>query len=76
VTDPATDAARAAAASLATELGPQLPAEVEAALAAGSAGQQRSGQYDPATIASLGIGTASLIVSIAQLAWSIISDRR
>jgi hypothetical protein len=75
VTDHVADAARSAAVILAPGLGPSLPAEVEAALAARNAGQQRPGQYDPLAIASLGIGAASLIVSIAQLAWSIISDQ-
>jgi hypothetical protein len=51
-------------------------AEVEAALPARNAGDQRPGQYDPLAIAGFGIGAASLIVSTAQLAWSIVSDRR
>lgn len=76
MTDPAADAARAAAASLAPSLGPGLPAEVEAALHARDSGGQPPGQYDPAAIAGLAIGAASLIVSIAQLAWSIVSDQR
>ena len=75
MTDPIADAARSAAVILAPGLGPNLPAEVESALAARHAGGQRPGQYDPLAIASLGIGAASLIVSIAQLAWSIISDQ-
>jgi len=67
--DPAASAARAAAAILAPDLGPHLPAEVEAALAARHA-SQRPGQYlDPVSL-------ASLIVSIASLAWSICNDRR
>jgi hypothetical protein len=74
MTDPAADAARSAAAILAPDLGPGLPAEVEAALHTGTAGAQRPGQYDPAALASLGISAASLIVTIAQLAWSILSD--
>jgi hypothetical protein len=74
MTDHVADAARSAARILAPGLTPNLPAEVEAALAARNADQQRPGQYDPLAIASLGIGAASLIVSIAQLAWSIISD--
>src|SRR5689334_21514996 len=76
MTDPAADAARSAAAILAPDLGPTLPTEVEAALAARNAGEQRPGQYDPLAIAGFGIGAASLIVSIAQLAYSIVSDRR
>jgi hypothetical protein len=76
MTDPAADAARAAAVVLAPDLGPNLPAEVEAALHARHADEQRPGRYDPLAIASLGLGAAGLIVSIAQLAWSIISDHR
>jgi hypothetical protein len=76
MTAPAADAARSAAVALAPELGPDLPAEVEAALVACQAAGQRPGQYDPIAAASLSIETASLIVSIAQLAWSIVSDRR
>ena len=69
MTDPAADAARAAAAILAPDLGPHLPAEVEAALAARGT-RQRPGQYlDPVSL-------ASLIVSIASLAWTICNDRR
>jgi hypothetical protein len=74
--DPVGDAARSAAAILAPDLGPGLPAEVEAALHARDTGEQRPGQYDPLAIAGFGIAAASLIVSIAQLAWSIVSDRR
>jgi hypothetical protein len=74
MTDPIADAARAAAVILAPGLNPNLPAEVEAALAARHADELRPGQYDPLAIASLGIGAASLIVTVAQLAWSIISD--
>jgi hypothetical protein len=76
VTDPVEDAARSAAVILAPGLGPNLPAEVEAALHARHAGEQRPGQYDPLAIASFGVGAASLIVSIAQLAWSVFSDHR
>ena len=68
MTDPAADAARAAAAILAPDLGPHLPAEVEAALAARDT-RDRPGQYlDPVSL-------ASLIVSIASLAWTIYNDR-
>jgi hypothetical protein len=66
----------AAAAILAPDLGLGLPAEVEAALHDRQAGGQRPGQYEPLALASLGIGAASLIVSIAQLAWSILTDHR
>lgn len=76
MTDPPADAARSAAAILAPDLGPNLPAQVEAALLARDAGEQGPGQYDPLAIAGLGIGAASLVVSIAQLAWSILSEER
>jgi hypothetical protein len=72
VTDPVADAARAAAAVLAVDLGLGLSAEVEAALYARQSGEQAPGQYDPTAIAGLAVGAASLIVSIAQLAWSIL----
>jgi hypothetical protein len=76
MTDLVEDAARSAAIILAPELGPNLPAEVEAVLYTRDRGDQRPGQYDPAAIASLGISAAGLIVSIAQLAQAILSDRR
>ena len=74
--DTVADAARSAAVLLAPELGPNLLAEVEAALYTRDHGEQRPGQYDPAAIASLGMSAAGLIVSIAQLAQAILSDRR
>ena len=68
MTGPAADVARASA-ILAPDLGPHLPAEVEAALAARDT-RHRPGQYlDPVSL-------ASLIVSIASLAWTIYNDRR
>lgn len=76
MTDLAADAARAAAVILAPSLGPDLPAQVEAALHSRDHSQQRPGQYDPLAIAGLATGAASLIVTIAQLAWSIHADRR
>ena len=76
MTDPAAAAARTAAVILAPDFGPNLPAEVEAALHTSGAREQRPGTYDPVAIAALGVGAASLIVSIAQLAWSIVSDQR
>ncbi len=76
MTSPATAAARAAAVILAPDLGPGLPAEVEAALHARDAVRQRPGQYDTAVIAGLAISAASLIVTVAQLAWSILTERR
>ncbi len=76
MTSPAADAARAAAKVLAGDLGPALPAQVEAALHAPDDDQQRPSRYDPTAIAGLGIGAASLIVTVAQLAWSILAGRR
>ena len=68
MTDPA-DAARSAAAILASDLGPNLSAEVEAALAARDT-QHRPDRYlDPVSL-------ASLIVAIADLAWTIYNDQR
>jgi hypothetical protein len=68
MTDPAADAGRSAADILAPDLGPGLPAEVEAALAARN--PQRPDRYlDPVSL-------ASLIVSIATLAWTIYNDQR
>lgn len=75
MTDRVEASARAAAMVLATDLGPTLPAEVEAVLAARYTSEQRPGQYDPVAIAGLGVGAAGLIVAIAQLAWSIVSDQ-
>ena len=69
MTDPAADAARAAAAILAPDLGPNLPAEVEAALAARDTSQRPDRYLDPVSL-------ASLIVSIATLAWTIYNDQR
>ena len=69
MTDPAADAARSAAAILAPDLGPGLPAEVEAALAARDTGQRPDRYLDPVSL-------ASLIVAIADLAWTIYNDRR
>lgn len=69
MTDPAADAARSAAAILAADLGPDLPVDVEAALAARDAEQRPDRYVDVVAI-------AALIVSIAQLAWPIYTDRR
>ena len=69
MTDAAADAARSAAAILAPDLGPGLPAEVEAALAARGTGQRPDRYLDPVPL-------ASLIVAIADLAWTIYNDRR
>jgi len=69
VTDIAAQAARAAAAILAPDLGPALPAEVEAALAARHAARRPDRYLDPVSL-------ASLIVSIATLAWTIYNDQR
>jgi hypothetical protein len=69
VTDPAAQAARSAAAILAPDLGLALPAEVEAALAARDSAQRPDRYVDPVSL-------ASLIVSIATLAWTIYNDQR
>jgi hypothetical protein len=69
MTDPAADAARAAAVILAPDLGPSLPAEVEAALVARDTQQRPDRYFDPVSL-------ASLIVSIASLAWTIYNDQR
>lgn len=69
MTDPAAQAARSAAAILSIELGPSLPAEVEAALAARDTTRRPDRYLDPVSL-------ASLIVSIATLAWSIYNDQR
>jgi hypothetical protein len=74
MTDPVAEAARSAAERLAPSGDPRLAVEVEAALAARD-GEQRPGQYDPTAIAGVVIGAGSLIVSVAQLAWSIVSER-
>jgi len=69
MTDPVADAALAAAAILAPNFSPSLPSQVEAGLAARDT-RQRPDQYlDPVSL-------ASLIVSIASLAWTIYDDRR
>ena len=64
--DPAAAAARSAAAILAPSHSPALPAQVESALAA----RQRPDLYvDPVSL-------AGLIVTIANLAWTIYNDQR
>jgi hypothetical protein len=68
MTDPIGDAARSAAVILAADLGPNLPAEVEVALAARGAGLRPDRYLDPVSL-------ASLIVSIATLAWTVYNDR-
>jgi hypothetical protein len=69
MTDPAADAARSAAAILAPHLGAGLPTEVEAALAARDAHQRPDRYLDPVSL-------ATLIVTIATLAWTIYNDQR
>ena len=69
MTDPAADAARAAAVILAPDLGPNLRAEVEAALTARDTPRRPDRYLDPVSL-------ASLIVSIATLAWTIYNDQR
>ncbi len=65
MTDPSADVARSAAAILAADLGPGLPAEVEAALAARDTARRPDR-----------VSLASLIVSIATLAWQVYTDQR
>jgi hypothetical protein len=67
--DPVARAARAAATILASDHSPSLEVEVEAALAARGT-DQRPGRF--LDVVSL----ASLIVSIATLAWTIYNDLR
>jgi hypothetical protein len=69
MTDPAADAARTAAVILAPDLGLSLPAEVEAALAARGTHQRPDRYLDPVSL-------ATLIVTIATLAWTICNDQR
>jgi hypothetical protein len=65
--DPAGEIARAAARRLVPEFGVRVEAGVEAALYAQEDGVRH--EYDPVAI-------GALIVSIAQLAWTIYSDHR
>ncbi len=67
--DPAAQAARSAAGILAPDLGPALPAQVEAALAARESAQRPDRYFDPVSL-------ASLIVSVASLAWTVYNDQR
>jgi hypothetical protein len=69
MTDPAAIAARTAAIILAPDLGPSLPAHVEAALAVRDTEQRPDRYLDPVSL-------ASLIVSVATLAWTIYNDQR
>jgi tetratricopeptide (TPR) repeat protein len=69
MTGPAANAARSSAAILAPDLGPDLPAEVGAALAARDTRQRPDRYLDPASL-------ATLIVTIATLAWTIYNDQR
>ena len=62
--------ARSAAAELAGELGPALPAYVERRLEAGTQGGKQF--LEPGT----SIALASLLVSMASLAWTIYRDLR
>jgi hypothetical protein len=62
-------AARGAARRLAGELGGQLPGDVEAALRARAHAPAREQYLDP-------ISLASLVVSVAGLAWGIYRDLR
>ncbi|HEY1703179.1 MAG TPA: hypothetical protein VGG75_26045 [Trebonia sp.] len=65
--DPVAEIARTAAKQLAPELGVWVETEVEAALCARDGGERH--EYDAVAI-------GALIVSIAQLAWTIYSDHR
>jgi len=76
MTHPAADAARSAATIMAADLGSDLPAAVEAILQASDDHTQSPDQYDPLAIVGLGVGAASLIVSLAQLAWSVYTSQR
>jgi hypothetical protein len=69
MTDPVADAARATAATLAPDHGPALPSEVEAALAARGTSQRPDRYLDPVSL-------ATLIVSIAALAWQVYTSQR
>jgi hypothetical protein len=69
MTDPAANAARAAALLLAPEIGANLPAEVEVELAAHGIKERPERYLDPVSL-------ATLIVSIAALAWTIYNDQR
>ena len=66
----AEDIARSAAAKLARELDPALPAYVERQIEAGSEGGKQF--IEPGTTIAL----ASLLVSMASLAWTIYRDLR
>ena len=67
MTDPITAGARAAAERLAPQYGPGLAADVEAALHTRDLEQRPERYFDPVSL-------ASLIVSIATLAWTIYTD--
>jgi hypothetical protein len=67
--DPVEAAARSAAERLNGRYGPGLPSEVEAVLLDTQAGGGPRQYVDP-------ISLASLVVSVAGLAWSIYSDQR
>jgi len=67
--DPIEQSARVAAHRLATQYGPGLPTEVEAALHIRGTTQRPQRYADP-------ISLASLIVSVATLAWTVYNDLR
>jgi hypothetical protein len=67
--DPVEAGARSAAERLNARYGPGLPSEVEAVLLDTQGGGDSRQYVDP-------ISLASLIVSVASLAWSIYSDQR
>ena len=67
--DPVADNARGAAQRLSDELSPRLVADVEAALAAGEGRTVPDRYLDP-------ISLGALVVSVAQLAWTVYTDLR
>ena len=67
--DPIGHSARAAAQRLTAHYGPGLPADVEAALHTQGATHRPERYVDP-------ISLASLIVSVATLAWTVYNDLR
>lgn len=69
MTDPVDDIAQATARQLTTDYGLALPAQVEAALHARGSSHPPTRYGDPVSI-------ASLVVSIATLAWTVYSDLR
>ncbi|HZG06075.1 MAG TPA: hypothetical protein VE546_21270 [Streptomyces sp.] len=69
VADPIARGARAAAQRLTTPHAPSLPADVEAALHARDGAARPDRYLDPVSL-------ASLVVSVATLAWTVYNDLR